>query len=134
MGTFLVNQAAVKAMISSGVPEGCIVNVSSIGCKTGFPSYSAHIASMAGVVAFTKSLAQELVGTNIRVNALVAGPTDTPMISDVPNDVKEKVVATIPLRRLARPEEIAEVAKFLCCPRSSFVTGTAVEVAGGYCA
>lgn len=133
-GTFLVNQAAVKDMLSSGVPEGCIVNVSSIGFKTGFPSYSAHTASMAGVVAFTKSLAQELVETSIRVNALVAGPTDTPMIADVPDDVKEKVVASIPLRRLARPEEIAEVAKFLCCPGSSFVTGTAVEVAGGYCA
>ncbi|CAN7939566.1 unnamed protein product [Ixodes hexagonus] len=118
-------------MLKSKVPEGSIVNIASILGKSGSPHLAAYSASKAGVIALTKSLAQELSGTNIRVNAVLPGPTDTPMLAPFPEDTLKEAIALTPLRRLARPEEVADVAKYLCTSGSSYITGTSVEVAGG---
>ncbi|KAH7951007.1 estradiol 17-beta-dehydrogenase 8 [Rhipicephalus sanguineus] len=136
-GTFLVTRAAAREMTRSEnvLPEGgaAIVNVSSIGTKTGWPLAAAYCAAKAGVVALTKSAAQELAAHGIRCNALLPGLTATPMTDSLPEEGKEEVRSLTPLKRLAKPSEIAEAVKFLCSPTaSSFVTGAALEVTGGF--
>ncbi|CAN8021007.1 unnamed protein product [Ixodes persulcatus] len=130
-GTFLVNQVAVKAMLESKVPQAAIVNIASIVGKCGFPGLATAAASKGGVIAFTKSLAQELAGTSIRVNVLLPGGTHAPLLGVIPEHVQKAALATCPMRRFARPEEVADVARYLCTSGSSYITGTCVEVAGG---
>ncbi|XP_037573749.1 estradiol 17-beta-dehydrogenase 8-like [Dermacentor silvarum] len=135
-GTFLINRAAAREMVRSekALPEGgaAIVNVASISAKGGGFYCSAYAASKAGVVALTKSAAQELAKHGIRCNVVLPGWTDTPMTAPVIERHRNIAVSMTPLRRGAVPEEIAEAIKFLCSPTaSSFVTGAALEVSGG---
>uniref|UniRef100_A0A1E1X9K3 (3R)-3-hydroxyacyl-CoA dehydrogenase n=1 Tax=Amblyomma aureolatum TaxID=187763 RepID=A0A1E1X9K3_9ACAR len=136
-GTFLVNRAAAREMCSAvkTLPEGggAIVNVASILGKTGWPEGAAYTASKGGVIALTKTVAQELASHGIRCNAVLPGMTDTPLSAPVPEEIKDQVRAVTPLKRSGQPHEIAEAIKFLCSPTvSSFVTGAALEVTGGY--
>lgn len=136
-GTFLVTREASRYMLRSGqpMPEGgaAIVNVASIFGKTGQEDCAAYAASKGGVVALTKSAAQELAAHGIRCNAVLPGWTETPMTAGAPEDWKAAAVALAPLRRTAQPREVAEAIKFLCSPTSSsFVTGAALEVTGGW--
>ncbi|KAK8766499.1 hypothetical protein V5799_006724 [Amblyomma americanum] len=135
-GTFLVTRAASREMIRSqkALPEGgaAVVNVSSIAAKSGFPQAAAYVASKAGVVALTKTAAQELAVHGIRCNAVLPGWTKTPMTAQASEEEKAMGRVMTPLGRPAQPKEIAEAIKFLCAPTSSsFVTGAALEVAGG---
>ncbi|KAM7301345.1 (3R)-3-hydroxyacyl-CoA dehydrogenase [Ixodes scapularis] len=130
-GTFLVNQAAVMAMLESKVPQAAIVNIASIAAKLGFANLATYAASKGGVIAFTKSLAQELTGTSIRVNVLLPGGTHAPLLYVIPKDALKAALSTCPMRRFAQPEEVADVARYLCTSGSSYITGTCVEVAGG---
>lgn len=136
-GTFLVNRAASRDMLRSGIPlpdgGAAIVNISSIEAKCGSWSSAAYSASKAGIVALTKSAAQELAGHGIRCNALLPGWTDTPMSAGGTDpDVKAQALAMMPMKRPAEPREIAEAIKFLCSPTaSSYVNGAALEVTGG---
>ncbi|KAL3246197.1 hypothetical protein MRX96_057842, partial [Rhipicephalus microplus] len=136
-GTFSVTRAAARDMTRSEnvLPEGgaAIVNISSIGAKTGWPLAAAYCAAKASVVALTKSAAQELAVHGIRCNALLPGLTRTPMTDPLPEESKEEARSLTPLKRFAKPSEIAEAVKFLCSPTaSSFVTGAAMEVTGGF--
>jgi NAD(P)-dependent dehydrogenase (short-subunit alcohol dehydrogenase family) len=127
-GTFNGCQAAAARM--STVGGGTIVNLSSrsyLG-NIGQANYS---ASKAGVVGLTRTLALELARYSIRVNAIAPGFVDTEMARAVPEDVRERVVKAIPLRRMARPEEIANVALFLASDESSYITGQVLVVCGG---
>ncbi|KAH7944817.1 hypothetical protein HPB49_000758 [Dermacentor silvarum] len=109
-----------------------IVNIASIAGKTGWPRGTAYCAAKAGVVALTKSAAQELAAHGIRCNALLPGLVATPMTAPLPEESKDVVLSLTPLKRSAQPREIAEAVKFLCSPTaSSFVTGAAMEVTGG---
>ncbi|XP_037516231.1 estradiol 17-beta-dehydrogenase 8 [Rhipicephalus sanguineus] len=136
-GTFLVTREASRYMLRSGqpMPEGgaAIVNVASIFGKSGQENAAAYSASKGGVVAMTKSAAQELAPHGIRCNAVLPGWTETPMTALVPKDMRAEAIASTPLKRTAQPREIAEAIKFLCSPTSSsFVTGAALEVTGGW--
>ncbi|KAM7297116.1 (3R)-3-hydroxyacyl-CoA dehydrogenase, partial [Ixodes scapularis] len=84
--TILVNQAVVKGMLESKVPQAAMVNIASIAGKFGFANLATYAASKSGVIAFTKSLAQELAGTSIRVNALLPGGTHAPLLYVIPKD------------------------------------------------
>ncbi|CAN7939568.1 unnamed protein product, partial [Ixodes hexagonus] len=131
-GTFLITREAVKSMLAHNVTDGAIVNIASIIGKGGFPGVSAYAASKGGVVAFTKSVALELATKGIRVNAILPGLTDTPMIAHYPPEVvKYRVMNAIPMQRIARPVEIAETIVFMLSPKSSYMTGATIEVAGG---
>ncbi|XP_042149839.1 estradiol 17-beta-dehydrogenase 8-like [Ixodes scapularis] len=130
-GTYLVTQAAAREMVSQNVQEGSIVNLSSIIGKTGNMGQSNYAASKAGVVGFTKTVALELARHNIRCNAVMPGFIDTPMVAQVPERVMAKLLPCIPLGRKGTPEEVAEAVLFLCSPRSSYVTGSVLEVTGG---
>lgn len=116
---------------------GTIVNVASELALVGLPLYTAYCASKGAVVAFTRALALEAGPYGVRVNTLCPGPTDTPMmraeLSEAPDPeaARDEMVSSVSFGRLARPEEVAEVAVFLASDRASFVHGAAIVVDGG---
>ncbi len=109
---------------------GRIVNISSVVGHTGNPGQIPYTMAKAGLDAFTKSLAQELAGKEILVNSVAPGFIDTEMIEDVPEELRGAILARVPLGRLGRPEEVAEVVAFLAT-RASYVNGCVVHVNGG---
>lgn len=129
-GVFLCCHFAVPKMIERG--EGAIVNVSSLAAKVGSAVTGSHyVISKAGVIGLTKILAREVAGHGIRVNAVAPGRIDTPMIWDVPPEVNEQYKQTIPLKRLGKPEEVAEGILFLLSQAASYVTGQVLDINGG---
>ncbi|KAH9370481.1 hypothetical protein HPB48_020559 [Haemaphysalis longicornis] len=122
-GTYLVTQAAAREMVTSAVPQGAIVNISSIVGKTGNMGQCNYAASKAGVVGFTKSVALELAKHNIRCNAIMPGFIETPMVASMPEKVLAKILPRVPMGRVGKPEELASAVLFLCSPASSYVTG-----------
>ena len=136
-GTWLVNQAAARA-VAAAHPDGSkdmgtasIVNIASIIAKTGNMGQTNYAASKAGVVGLTKSAAKELAHFGVRVNCILPGFIDTPMVETVPDKVVGMLLHQIPLGRLGDPSEIAEAAAFLGSDAASYVTGQAIEVTGG---
>lgn len=131
-GTFLMTRAAGREMIASGVADAVIVNVSSILGKMGMRGLGYYAASKGGVMALTKSAAQELAPKGIRCNAVLPGLTETPMISATSEASRILIAKLTPMGRLGQPEEIAEAIKFLCLPGNSYTTGAMLEVTGGF--
>jgi NAD(P)-dependent dehydrogenase (short-subunit alcohol dehydrogenase family) len=118
------------------VGGGAIVNTASALAQATLPGGVAYSTSKAALIGFTKALAHDLGPHRIRVNCLLPGSTDTPMMwqgvaPDERASVEAEVAAAQPLRRVARPEEIARVALFLASDAASFVTGAAIVVDGG---
>jgi len=130
-GTFLVVQTAVKAMIDAKVSGGSVINIASIVGKTGNIGQCNYAASKAGVEAFTKTAAKEFGQYGIRCNAVVPGFIKTPMTETVPEKVLQKIIPFIAVRRMGKPEEVAEVIAFLASDRSSYVNGASIDVNGG---
>ncbi|XP_029833150.2 (3R)-3-hydroxyacyl-CoA dehydrogenase-like [Ixodes scapularis] len=131
-GTFLVTKEAVRHMLSRNVTGAAIVNIASILGKGGFPGLGAYTASKGGVIAFTKSVALELATKGIRVNAILPGLTNTPMIKKYGNEtIINRLAALIPMRRIAEPVEISETILFMCSPKTSYMTGASIDDTGG---
>jgi NAD(P)-dependent dehydrogenase (short-subunit alcohol dehydrogenase family) len=133
-GHFHCAKYAVPHMIRAG--GGAIVNTASVLAQATLPGGVAYTTSKAAIVGFTKALAHDLGPHRIRVNCLLPGSTDTPMMWQgvTPEErtaVEAEVSAAQPLGRVARPEEIARVALFLASDEASFVTGAALVVDGG---
>ncbi|CAN8022614.1 unnamed protein product [Ixodes persulcatus] len=118
-------------MLANNVTDGAIVNIASIAAKSGSPLLQPYSASKGGVVSLTKAVALEVASKGIRVNAILPGPTDTPMTQKLPEDFVAQIVDQTAFQRLAQPLEISETIAFMCSPKSSFMTGAAVDVAGG---
>jgi NAD(P)-dependent dehydrogenase (short-subunit alcohol dehydrogenase family) len=141
-GTYLVAKHVVDAMLAQpmvGGSRGAVVTIASIEGLEGTAGGSVYSASKGGVVLLTKSMAIDYAGRGIRVNAVCPGFIDTPMtqsVFDWPGleGSKANAVAEHKLRRFGRPEEIAAAAAFLLSDDSSFITGHALTVDGGYTA
>ncbi len=110
---------------------GRIINISSIIAFTGTDHEAHYGASKAAVLGLTKSLALELAGYNITVNAIAPGWIETDMTSDITPEEKSKALELVPLRRMGQPEDIAHVAAFLASEKASFITGQTIHVNGG---
>jgi NAD(P)-dependent dehydrogenase (short-subunit alcohol dehydrogenase family) len=139
---WLCMRSEVQQMLSQLSPGGAIVNTSSVNGLGGAPGGALYSAAKAGVIALTKSAAQEYATRGIRVNALVAGAFRTPMLERVfevvgagtpegPVAAEAQYTGLIPMRRIGRPEEAAEAAVWLCSDAASYVTGHSMIVDGG---
>jgi 3-oxoacyl-[acyl-carrier protein] reductase len=127
-GTFLMCQAAMLPMMEKNY--GRIVNTASVAVL-GNPGQANYSASKAGVIGLTRTLALELSRNAITVNCVAPGATDTAMFNGVPEDIKAKIVGTIPLKRMARPEETAALHAFLASDDAAYITGQVVFCDGG---
>lgn len=110
---------------------GVIVNISSVIGLIGNPGQSNYAASKAGIIGLTKSIAKELGGKGIRVNAIAPGFIKTDMTEVLSEDVKSKLKDSIPLRRLGEGKDVAEAVAFLCSEGASYITGQVINVDGG---
>ncbi len=128
-GAFYCARAVIKGMLRQR--SGKIINISSIVGLTGNGGQTAYAASKAGLIGFTKSLALELAGRNIQVNAIAPGYISTDMTSALSEDVLKKITAKIPARIVGDPVEIAKAAVFLASPASQYITGQTLSVDGG---
>ena len=128
-GAFNCTKAIWDHMKTRGY--GRIISISSIIGQAGGFGQTNYSASKAGLLGFTKSLAQEGAHSGITVNAVCPGFVDTDMVRAMPADVLEAVVKKVPIQRLGRPDEIARAVVFLASPASSYITGQAINVNGG---
>lgn len=128
-GVFHCCRAVVPVMQTGGY--GRVVNMSSIGGKEGNPNASCYAAAKAGVMALTKSLGKELAATNIRVNSVAPAAIDTEILSQLTPEFRAQVIAKIPMGRLGRAEEVADLVNWLASEECSFCTGAVFDVSGG---
>ena len=110
---------------------GAIINVSSVIGRRGNAGQANYAAAKAGLIGFTKSLARELGPRGVRVNAVAPGYVVTDMTAELPENMKEQILNSTPLGRLASPEEIASVIAFLASPAAAYITGAVIPVDGG---
>lgn len=129
IGTFNMTKNVSQYMIKQRC--GRIINISSVVGIHGNAGQANYSASKAGIIGLTKSLAKELAGRNILVNAIAPGFIETDMTSVLKDEVKTNIMNSIPLKREGKPEEVANVVKFLASEDSSYITGQVISVDGG---
>jgi len=127
-GTFNCTHAALNHMISNN--SGRIINISSLYGQTGAFGQCNYAAAKWGVIGFTKSLALEVARNNILVNAIAPGAVETDLIKSVREDFLQRYLDATPLKRLAKPEEIAKIALFLATD-ATYTTGEVISANGG---
>ena len=131
LGVLLSMKHELRVMLAQG--SGSIVNVSSAYGSVGAAGASVYVASKHAVEGLTKSAALEVAGTDVRVNVVAPGTTDTGMLTRFTNTGENKaaLVSTVPIKRLATPEEIAHVIAFVASAHASYMTGASIPVDGG---
>jgi NAD(P)-dependent dehydrogenase (short-subunit alcohol dehydrogenase family) len=131
LGTLLSMKHELRVMLPQG--RGSIVNISSAYGSIGAPAAAVYVGSKHAVEGMTKSAALEVAGTGIRVNVVAPGTTDTGMLTRFTNTDENKtaLVSTVPVKRLATPEEIANVIVFVASAKASYMTGASIPVDGG---
>jgi 3-oxoacyl-[acyl-carrier protein] reductase len=129
-GMFLCCQTALSGMLQK--QQGAIVNLSSMWGRVGSSCEVAYSASKGAVIAMTKALAKELGPSGIRVNAVAPGVILTDMVENVSQETLEELRQETPLELLGKPEHVADAIFYLASPQASFVTGTVLDVSGGF--
>ena len=128
-GVFYCIQASLSLMKDQG--GGRIINMTSASAQMGNIGQVNYAASKAGIIGMTKTLAKELARYQITVNAVSPGFIDTPMTEKIPDKVRDQLLGTIPLRRAGRPEDVANLVKFLSASDSDYITGQVIACNGG---
>ena len=130
-GCFLFSKACAALMMKQR--SGKIINIASIVGIQGNAGQANYAASKAGIIGFTKSLAKELGSRGINVNAVAPGFVETDMTDVLSDKVKEAFLAMVPLKRTAKPEDIANAIGFLASEKADYITGQVLTVDGGMC-
>lgn len=128
-GAFYVTQQVLPGMMRER--WGRIVNMSSVVGEMGNPGQANYVASKAGLIGLTKSLAQELGSRNITVNAIAPGFIETDMTHGLTPELKQKMIDQTPLKRIGTPQDVAAAVKFLVSEEAGFITGHVLDVNGG---
>ncbi len=126
---FRLSKACLKSMFRAR--WGRIINIGSVVGSSGNPGQANYTAAKAGVLGFSKSLAQEIGSRGITVNVVAPGFIDTDMTASLPDLVKEEMLKRIPLRHLGKPEDVAAAVAFLASDAANYITGTTIHVNGG---
>ncbi len=125
---FYMTRPVIEGMRNRGF--GRVINISSINGQKGQVGQVNYSAAKAGMIGFTKALAQENAAKGVTVNCVAPGYVDTDMVAAVPEDVLAKIIATIPVGRLGKAEEIAAMVAFLASDKGAFITGATMTVNG----
>jgi len=128
-GAFLATQQVLQGMMKER--WGRIINISSVVGESGNPGQANYVASKAGLIGLTKSLAQELSSRNITVNAVAPGFIETSMTEVLSEDLKNAMLGHIPLKRFGKPEDVASAVRFLASEEAGYITGHVLDVNGG---
>ena len=128
-GAFLMCQQVLHGMLRER--WGRIVNISSVVGEMGNAGQANYVASKAGLIGLTKSLAQEMGSRNITVNAIAPGFIETEMTEKLSEELKTRMLANIPLKRIGRPEDVAAAVVFLASEEAGYITGHVLDVNGG---
>jgi NAD(P)-dependent dehydrogenase (short-subunit alcohol dehydrogenase family) len=131
LGVLLSMKHELRAMLKRG--GGSIINVSSTYGRAGGPGAAVYVASKHAVEGLTKAAALEVAGSGVRVNVVAPGPIDTGMLARFTGNEENKarLVSTVPMKRMGRPEEIAQTVVFLASDKAPFITGESIAVDGG---
>jgi len=127
---FYVTRAVINSMKER--KYGRIINISSINGQKGQYGQVNYSAAKAGIHGFTKALAQETARFNVSVNTVSPGYVSTDMVMAVPENIRNKILAQIPMGRFAEPEEVARVVAFLADEKNGYITGTNIAINGGH--
>jgi 3-oxoacyl-[acyl-carrier protein] reductase len=128
-GAFLAMQQVLPGMLKQR--WGRIVNIASIVGETGNPGQSNYVASKAGLIGLTKSMAQEIASRSVTVNAVAPGFIETDMTAALSEDMKSTLLNHIPLRRFGQVEDVAAAVRFLASEEAGYITGHVLDVNGG---
>lgn len=128
-GAFVAIQQVLQGMMKER--WGRIINLSSVVGESGNPGQANYVASKAGLIGLTKSLAQEMGSRNITVNAVAPGFIDTDMTAGLSTEVRDNLIGHVPLKRLGRAEDVAAAVRFLASEEAGYITGHVLDVNGG---
>ena len=124
-----MTQNVINSMREKGF--GRIINISSVNGQKGQIGQCNYAATKAGMIGFSKSLAQESASKGITVNVIAPGYINTEMVAAIPEEIKNKIISTIPVGRLGEADEIAKLAVYLAADESSYITGSTISINGG---
>lgn len=128
-GAFAATQAVLPSMMRAR--WGRVINITSVVGLSGNAGQANYSASKAGLIGLTKTLAQEMAARNITVNAVAPGFIDTDMTAVLSSEIREKILQSIPLKRLGSPTEVAAAVRFLASDEAGYITGQVLSVNGG---
>ena len=126
---FNMTKQVMDGMVDRG--WGRVINVASVNGQKGAFGQTNYSAAKAGMAGFSKALAQEVVKKGVTVNTVSPGYVETDMVKAIRPEIREQIVASIPMGRLAKPEEIAAVVAFLAAEEAGYITGANISVNGG---